>query len=101
MKQRYIFELDDFKGCGQLVIRESSPLGSTDISFALSVSYKVGYIGAGSTRKYMLIALSDGLCMSFDTMEALIDHLNNDVHGYRPLNTVELDHIMQYNGNRF
>lgn len=101
MKTRIIFDPKDFPGSGQMIVRESSPKGSPDIGFLTSVSYKVGYIQSAEKKQKALIALSDGMIFSFDTIEDLCLNLNNDAFGYRPLTTDEIKSIAEWQGNRF
>jgi hypothetical protein len=102
MKTTIKFEPSDFKGGGQLIIRNSSPRGSTDISFALSVSYKIGYISTEpGPKKLTKVSLNDGWTQVFESDKALCDALNKDAHGYRPMNKREIERILTYEGNRF
>lgn len=101
MKTRNIFEPSDFKGSGQLLIRNSSPPGSPDLSFAVSVTYKVGYGAVLGKSYFFLISMADGLAMTFDTMEDLCVHLNRDTYGFRPMTKEEVIGIIGEHGPRF
>lgn len=101
MKQgKIIFEPSDFRGSGQMVVRNSAPLGNDNISFLASVSYKVGYT---YTKEFSVcaISLSDGMITGFGSGEQLCEHLNNDSWGYRPMTKQEIRDVMEYCGNRF
>jgi hypothetical protein len=105
-KTDYKFEVDDFPGSGQMIIRRSSEelepeFSHSDktISFALSVAYKIGY--CSKTRQACLISIADGLVLLYDDKEALCKKLNEDEVGFRPMTTFEIITCMEYQGNRF
>jgi hypothetical protein len=103
MKKIFKFEVKDFEGCGQMVIRNSFPENSKDYSFGATVSYKIGWMSSARSvgNIIMLVSLADGMCLRFDSEQALCDHLNNDSEGYRPMSKVEIARIMETQGNRF
>jgi hypothetical protein len=102
MKTRIYFEPEDFRSMGQMIIRQSSPIGSNDIGFMASVSYKIGWKSKSSgPNGAVKISLSDGMCIEYETIEKLCEILNNDVQGFRPMSQDEIDKVMSYNGNRF
>jgi hypothetical protein len=101
MKQRIVFETTDFKGSGQMLLRNSSPPESTDHVFAVTVAYKVGYVFVEGRQKVLLISLADGMAIVFDTTEKLCLHLNNDTVGYRPMSCSEIQSVLGEQGNRF
>lgn len=84
-----------------MIVRNSCPIGTEDYSFLTSVAYKVGYCYVNKFQKSMLISLSDGMAIIYDNDDKLIEHLNNDVFGYRPMTTEEMNNINNYQGNRF
>ena len=101
IKITHTFEPEDFKGSGQMVIRNSCPVGSTDLSFAASVAYKVGWTTGKGPQKVTLISLADGMVCEFKNADDLCDHLNTDSHGFRPMTDDEIKNILGYQGNRF
>ncbi len=103
MKIKYVFDPGDFDGCGQMVVRNSFPVGCKDYSFGATVSYKVGYrFGeAGKGNDIYLISMADGMCIKHESKQALCDHLNNDISGFRPMTDDEITNIMLSQHNRF
>ena len=102
MKSKFVFESSDFEGSGQMVVRQSSPLGTTNISFMASVSYKIGWKSQPhSPNTALKISLTDGMCREFESLEKLCENLNNDECGYRPMTVEEIRAVMGYVGNRF
>lgn len=104
MKTRCIFTPDDFKGSGQMIIRDSYAKGGDNLSFAVSVSYKIGYVPALKERHVMpvaLISMSDGMVDVFTSVDKLCDHLNKDQQGYRPMTEREIARILGAQGSRF
>lgn len=103
MKTKTIFEPSDFKGCGQVVVRNSSPEDSTDLSFKASVSYKIGWMHApNGENHYFMISLTDGMITRCGpSLENLCNYFNNDAVGFRPLTKQELMDVMQHLGNGF
>lgn len=89
------------KGCGQMIVRDSFPRGSKDYQFGASVAYKVGWLVGSKSTRYTLVALTDGMTIVFDGIKNLIDYLNNDEEGFRPLEPAELVEIIKTQGNRF
>ena len=89
MKNKIIWSANDIeKQHGILIIRESSPLGSTDIKFARTVTYKIGFSNQVSekTRYGKISIFTDGwFCPIANTAQEFADYLNNDEYGYRPL----------------
>lgn len=100
MQVRYKFFPEDFKGGGQMIIRNSSPIGSTDFGFAISVAYKIGFVGF-SSKSTVMISLADGMVSKSMTIKELCDHLNDDEWGYRPMTIVEIENILGKQGNGF
>lgn len=75
--------------CGLYVIKNSSTLGTTDLSFACTVSFKVGF-NVGGDKSYGLISmLTDGMFMKVGdgSKEAIVKYLNDD--DFRPLRKSE------------
>lgn len=92
---------------GRYIIRESSPVNSEDISFASSVTYKIGFVRPGRSqfdktvlklfgKSYALISITDGMTFPYKTMGSLVDRLNTDDYGYRPLTQEELKAQIEY-----
>jgi hypothetical protein len=90
MKIRHVFEPSDFEGAGQMVIRESYPIGDSNLGFGCSVAYKIGYIPGEARNKRCKISLADGYIKVYDTIEELCDALNNDTEGFRPMTREEI-----------
>jgi hypothetical protein len=104
MKIRHIFEPKDFDGRGQTVVRASYQKDSVNFGYLTSVAYKIGYsddVRLGEKQKACLISLSDGMVVIYDSIEDVCDRLNNDPHGYRPLENNEACAIVEFQGNRF
>ena len=98
---KYNWEEKDLK-CGRYVCVESWPENSEDISGLCSVTYKIGYI-VGSTRCMCLIAITDGMIISYkqhedtrNAKEKMLESFNTDDHGYRPLNQEQVMRRMEY-----
>jgi len=92
VKTRHIFEIGDFDNGGKMIVRNSSPSGSSDVGFMASVSYKIGYILSpeGSVAR---IALTDGQVIPFIDEKELVDALNSDSWGYRPMTDEECEDV--------
>jgi len=102
MKIKTIFEPKDFEGSGQAIVRNSFEPKSDNVSFGASVAYKIGYERKDSgTQRCLLISLSDGMTRGYASKQALCDHLNTDVVGFRVLAQYELEAITKHVGNRF
>ena len=87
---------------GMLIIKETSPRGSSDLSFARTVTYKIGFGHFGKSivpegksyktdQEYCLISvLTDGMVIPCGhTKEQMAEKLNVDSAGYRPLTKEE------------
>jgi len=104
MKTKVIFSPEDFKGAGQLIIRDSFPVGCTDYSFGITVAYKIGFIIHPKKKggiKYLIISLSDGMALEYASLEDLCKKLNSDSYGYRPMTRHEIDKIIVSRGSGF
>lgn len=101
MKTRTTFEPSDFKGAGQMVVRDTFPVGCKDYDHGICVAYKVCWLTGEPANDYFLAALSDGMLIKFDTITALCNHLNSDEEGFRPLQRDEMAEIIKRHGNRF
>ena len=68
---------------GLYIIKESSPFGSDNLSFARSVTYKIGY-SFDSPKRYGLIScLTDGFFGSIgNSLQEVADYLNDDKTGW-------------------
>lgn len=100
MKAKIQFTPSDFRAAGQIVVRDSFTRGSKDYEFAASVAYKVGYLPQHPDQ-FTLTALTDGMTLVFATLDKLVDHLNTDSEGFRPLENGELLKVIETQGNRF
>jgi hypothetical protein len=104
MKIKCTFTEEDFSGSGQMLIRNSAPLGCKDYGFMSTVSYKIGYMpnphpnGVGQWS--CMISLADGMIIPYESMDALIEGVNNDYHGFRPMSQEEIRQVMEYTSNR-
>lgn len=101
MRTRIEFEPSDFEGCGQTLIRQSVTKETTDLSYAVSVAYKVGYISNCETKCALLISLADGMALQFDGLQELCDYLNRDHVGFRPMTGDEIARVLGAQGSRF
>lgn len=105
MKNRIVFEPGDFDGSGQMIIRNSFPVGNDDLLFASTVAYKIGYSVFKLNKKLMpvvlMISLADGGTCVYDTRDDLCKRLNEDSYGYRPMTKEEISAILGNQGNRF
>jgi len=95
---KHIFESGDFNSPGQVIVRAHS--GNVSSSYITSVSYKIGY-DPRKRGSHTLISLSDGQTQFFENEESLIESLNKDPIGFRPIEKREWDAIWESNGNRF
>ena len=106
MKTRNIWEVSDIV-CGSYVCRESWPEDSEDIGGLCSVTYKLGYMGGGSSYCMCKVAITDGLVLDYpstekdilkrgNAKEVLVEALNSDIEGYRPLTDVQVARRMNY-----
>ena len=87
-----------------MIVRNSMSPYSDNYDFGLSVSYKVGWRSQARRdggHKVCLIALSDGMITSYESEQALVDHLNNDKFGFRPMTSDEIRNFLGAQGNRF
>jgi hypothetical protein len=103
MKTKTIFEPSDFEGGGQMIIRNSSPVGSKNISFAASVAYKIGWLAFERSKKgrLVMISLTDGMISKPRSEKEMCEYLNYDECGFRPLTKEETADIILEVGNRF
>jgi len=87
---KYIWEEDDIKDSwGRYVI----PNIITDDGFhGLTQVLKIG--GRGMPA---LISMGDGLYVNFRSLSKLLDYLNNENSGYRPVRKKELLDMISYN----
>lgn len=94
---RVKWEENDIK-VGRYIIKESSTFGSTDISFAASVTYKIGFLTSrwGERERYVRIAITDGMTSKGYTQQKLADILNENEAGFRPLTQSELIDIISH-----
>lgn len=75
---------------GRYIIKESSPKGSCDLSFARSVAFKIGFINSGDKKYGLTNCLTDGwFCPMAETKAEVAKMLNEDSYGYRPLTKEE------------
>lgn len=95
------FEPKDFKGSGQLIVRNSSPLGSQDGASISCVSYKIGYVSENGSKSIFMVSIADGHIIGFENEKSLCDYLNNDDQGYRPMTDEEITLAFSSVGNRF
>lgn len=75
--------------CGLYVIKNSSSLCTTDLSFACTVSFKVGF-NVGGDKSYGLISmLTDGMFMKVGdgSKNAIVKYFNEEE--FRPLRKSE------------
>ena len=80
-----IFEEKDIKA-GVYIIRNSCKNVKDNPSFAISVSYLIGWTPSKMVAK---VAMSDGMILLFN-LKTLCESLNNDKFGYRKLKRSEL-----------
>ena len=105
MKTRNIWEVSDIKA-GVFICRESWPEDSNDIRGLCSVTYKLGWLcnKGGSSASMCKVAITDGLILDFhessldsrDAKQVLVNHLNNDIEGYRLLTKEQVMRRMEY-----
>ena len=89
MKNRIIWEEKDIE-CGLFIVRESANLEIND-GFKTTVCFKLGYC-RDTDKKYGLCNfLTDGWYHSIGkTKQEVVEYLNNDEYGYRPLLKTEV-----------
>lgn len=98
---KYKFEEKDIE-LGTFVIKNSSPKGSGDLGFASTVAYKICWIPEGKINTYCMVAMfTDGGIFKLGTKDELLQHINEDKHGYRPLTKQELLNILSHSNNGF
>lgn len=91
---RQAFDSNDFKGSGQYILRVST---DTSVQYMSTVLWKVCF----SLLRYYLVSMTDGMISrSFESKDALCQHLNNDKHGYRFATERELSMLVAYIGTR-
>lgn len=75
--------------CGLYVIKNSSSLGTTDLSFACTVAFKVGFIVGGDKSYGLISMLTDGMFMKVGdgSKEAILKYFNDE--DFRPLRKSE------------
>lgn len=78
---------------GTYIICNSSTPGSSNIDFAASVAYKIGYL---PNRNYCLVALTDGAIFCELPKGDFINRLNGNRYGYRLLKKSELHKINEH-----
>lgn len=93
---------DDIFG-GLYVIRESSSVGSTNLSFAATVVFKVGYDNYNIEKRYGLSnCLTDGWYLPIgNSKQDIANHLNKDKDGYRKLTKEEYIAIIGHDNQGF
>ena len=96
MKIRHEFEPGDFEGGGQMIVRNSNDLS---VDFMSSIAWKIGFENKSGNR--CMVSLADGLVLLFAGEQELIDKLNNDKSGYRPMTEDECVAVSGHVGNRF
>lgn len=98
MKVKLTWELEDLK-MGMYIIRESFKKNGDNWSFAMSVAYQIGWKGQSKNQRYYLVAMSDGMIwQECATKKAVLEMLNSDTEGYRPLTTKEHIAIIVHKG---
>lgn len=96
MKVIYEWGSEDIQ-VGRYVICESSLAGSKNLSFAASVTYKIGFLSyEGSGKKYCMVSISDGMITEPETKDNLAAHFNEHGYKYRPVTQKELEAIIGY-----
>lgn len=87
---------------GLYIIKESSPFGDENLSYARTVIYKVIF-SYDFQKKYGLCScLTDGFCTSIaDNIEEMVDYLNSDSIGYRQLTKEEYIKIIRHTNQGF
>lgn len=102
MKVKLIWETADIEP-GMYFIRNSSPLGSTDLSFASTVCFKLGFSHISRDNPYVLISImTDGMIyLPMASKADVVTMLNADEHGYRPLTKAEYIAILNSTNQGF
>jgi hypothetical protein len=92
---KYFWEERDIEA-GLFIIRESSPVGSENLRFAATVSFKIGFINNPEVDKYCTISfLTDGWVYPIGaTKQEVADYLNSDRYGYRVMTKEEVFNIL-------
>ena len=104
MKVKFYFEESDFKGSGQIITREKQNCDISRFEGGSTTTYKVGYVYLSEKKSESypcLISFADGMITYFDTMGDLLNYINEDPIGYRPVSKEELVAIVSTEGNRF
>lgn len=76
---------------GLYIIRESSPFGSTNLRYAATVIFKIGYDNKNLEERWnMQSCLTDGwVCPIGNTKQDVVNQLNLGEPGYRKLTKEE------------
>lgn len=102
MKTRVTFNPEDFRGHGQLIIRDSFPVGCTDYNLGVTVAYKIGFLaGRDAEGKHIMVSLADGMALTYASLDLLCETLNSDEYGFRPMSRHEIERIVGGHGSRF
>lgn len=98
---KYIWEEKDINA-GRYICRESWPEDSDDIGGLCSVTFKMGFI-TGASVCMCLVAITDGMVSHYpqygdkaNAITRLVEHLNSDKYGYRPLTHKQVMRRMEY-----
>lgn len=92
---KYIWEKKDIQDAwGRYVMLDVSK--AADDYMNLPHMFKIGGDGCSPT----LTCMGDGLVMKFESTEKLLEHLNNNKIGYRPVRRGELLEAIKHNWHR-
>ena len=96
MKQ--LFEKNDLK-CGTFLIKNSAGNQLTDLSFASTVVFKIGFSYDSKLKYGLCSVLTDGFYVGIaNSMDELTEYLNNEKgSGYRLLTKKELLSLIEAN----
>lgn len=91
IKSIFTWELDDIEA-GLYVIKNTSPVGSDNLSFARTVIFKVIYSNQSDVKYGLCNCLTDGWVRQIGTKEQIVEELNSQ--DYRPLTKEEYIRVL-------
>jgi len=88
--------------CGMFIIRNSSLKKSNDLSFARTVTFKIGFSHESEKKYGICNFLTDGFYVGIaKDKKDLCEWLNNDEIGYRPLTKDEVIEMIKSTNQGF
>lgn len=95
-----IWKVEDITA-GLFIIKESSTKKAKDLSFARTVTFKIGWENEKGSPYGLINIMTDGWYYRIGDKKALVDHLNKDEYGYRPLTKKEMFEMLESSDQGF